>query len=157
MPNLQATVANKITTSVEITSLTIKEAIMNMQLAGMSKDAIRLTLLADLEEGGILFGTFRNKLKNTVKNAVELSSNESANKQFVKAGVKLFQWVSVGDGKVCPDCEGRHGLEGTSEYFDTIGREASGFSVCQQNCRCKILPIGYKDENLDKPLVKQKN
>ena len=157
VPDLQITVANQITTSAAITALTIEEAITNMRLAGMSDDAIRLTLVTDLKEGGILFGTFRNKLKNTVRNAVELSSNRSANQQFVKAGVKLFQWVTVNGKAVCPDCAERHGLEGTNEYFDTIGREGSGFSICQQNCRCKILPIGYKDENLDKPLVKQKN
>ena len=64
MPDLQITVANQMTTSAAITALTIEEAIATMQLAGMSKDAIKLTLLNDLKEGGILFGTFRNKLKN---------------------------------------------------------------------------------------------
>jgi len=157
VPDLQVTVANQITTSAEITALTIEEAIINMQLAGMSKDAIKLTLITDLKEGGILFGTFRNKLKNTVRNAVELSSNVSANGQFKDAGVDQFQWISVGDGNVCPDCEERHGEIGTMEFFETIGLPASGFSVCTTNCRCQLVPSDYKGENLDKPLVKQKN
>jgi SPP1 gp7 family putative phage head morphogenesis protein len=157
VPDLQVTVANQITTSAEITALTIEEAIINMQLAGMSKDAIKLTLITDLKEGGILFGTFRNKLKNTVRNAVELSSNGSANSAFTKAGVQEYQWISVGDGKVCPDCEERHGESGTMEFFETIGLPASGFSVCTTNCRCQLVPSNYKGENLDKPLVKQKN
>ena len=157
MPDLQVTVANQITTSAEITALTIEEAIINMQLAGMSNEAIRLTHVTDLKEGGILFGTFRNKLKNTVRNAVELSSNVSANGQFKDAGVDQFQWISVGDGNVCPDCEERHSEIGTMEFFETIGLPASGFSVCTTNCRCQLVPSDYKGENLDKPLVKQKN
>ena len=154
MPNLQISIANQIATSAAQTTLSLQGLITTMKASGMADSAIKQTLMNDLNSGGPLFGAFKNNIKNTVRNSVELSSNASANGQFVKAGIKMFQWVSVSDGKVCPDCEGRHGLEGTSEYFDTIGREGSGFSVCQQHCRCKILPVGYKDENLDKPLVK---
>jgi len=157
VPDLQITVANQMTTSAAITALTIEEAIVNMQLSGMSKDAIKLTLITDLKEGGILFGTFRNKLKNNVKNAIELSSNRSANGQFKEAGVEQFQWVTVNDGKVCPDCDERHGETGTLEFIESLGSPGSGFSVCTTNCRCKLVPVNYKDENLDKPLVKQKN
>ena len=154
MPDLQITVANQITTSAAITAITIEEAITNMTLAGMSKDAIKLTLVNDLKEGGILFGTFRNKIKNNVKNAVEISSNISANNQFQDAGVDRFQWVSVGDGKVCPDCEEKHGETGTMEFFELLGSPASGFSLCGPNCRCQLIPDNYKGENLDKPLTK---
>jgi len=154
VPNLQISIANQIATSAAQTTLSLQGLITTMKASGMADSAIKQTLMNDLNSGGPLFGAFKNNIKNTVRNSVELSSNASANGQFVKAGIKMFQWVSVSDGKVCPDCEGRHGLEGTSEYFDTIGREGSGFSVCQQHCRCKILPVGYKDENLDKPLVK---
>jgi hypothetical protein len=146
--------ANMISTSASQTTLSLQEMITTMKASGMADSAIKQTLMNDLNSGGPLFGAFKNKIKNTVKNGVELSSNGSANGQFVKAGVERFQWVTVGGDKVCPDCAARHGLEGTNEYFDTIGREGSGFSVCQQNCRCKILPVGYKDENLDKPLVR---
>ena len=156
MPNLQVSIANQIATSAAQTTLSLQGLITTMKASGMADSAIKQTLMNDLNSGGPLFGAFKNNIKNTVRNSVELSSNASANGQFVKAGIKMFQWVSVSDGKVCPDCEGRHGLEGTSEYFDTIGREGSGFSVCQQHCRCKILPVGYKDENFDKPLVKPK-
>tara|TARA_R100001530_G_scaffold41387_1_gene31667 strand:+ start:498 stop:1427 length:930 start_codon:yes stop_codon:yes gene_type:complete len=127
-----------------------------MKASGMADSAIKQTLMNDLNSGGPLFGSFRNKLKNTVRNGVELSSNGSANGTFTKAGVQEFQWISVGDGKVCPDCEGRHGETGTMEFFETIGLPASGFSVCTTNCRCQLVPETYKGENLDKPLVKGK-
>ena len=156
MPDLQITMANHISASAAQSALSIQELVTTMKTAGMADTAIRQTLLNDLNTGGPLFGSFRNKLKNTVKNGVEVSSNGSANGKFTKAGVIQFQWVSVGDGKVCPDCEERHGETGTMEYFETIGLPASGFSVCTTNCRCQLLPENYKGENLDKPLVKEK-
>ena len=96
MPDLQITIANQITTSAAQSTLSIQEVIANMRTAGMSNSAIRQTLLNDLNTGGPLFGTFRNKIKNTVKNGVELSSNDRATNQFKEAGIKMFQWVSVG-------------------------------------------------------------
>ena len=156
MPDLQITMANHISASAAQSALSIQELVTTMKTAGMADTAIRQTLLNDLNTGGPLFGSFRNKLKNTVKNGVEASSNGSANGKFTKAGVSQFQWVSVTDGKVCPDCEERHGTTGTMEYFETIGLPASGFSVCTTNCRCQLLPENYKGENLDKPLVKEK-
>jgi|TARA_Y100000296_G_C5109846_1_gene224572 SPP1 gp7 family putative phage head morphogenesis protein len=157
VPDLQITIANLISTSATQTALSIEELVTTMRLAGMTDNAIKETLLRDLKEGGILFGTFRNKMKNTVKSAVEFSANGSANGAFTKAGVQEFKWVSVGDNRVCPDCEGRHGETGTMEFFETIGLPASGFSVCTTNCRCQLVPENYKGENLDKPLIKQKN
>jgi len=157
VPEMQITVANQIATSAGIAALTIEEAITTMQLAGMSKEAIKLTLLNDLKEGGVLFGAFRNKIKNTVKNTIELSSRISVNATFVQAGVQEYRWVAVGGGKTCPDCEERNGEIGTMEFFETIGLPQSGFSVCTDNCRCILIASGYKGENLDKPLVKQKN
>ena len=156
MPDLQLSIANQIATSASQTSLSVQELITTMKASGMADSAIKQTLMNDLNTGGPLFGSFRNKLKNTVRNGVELSSNGSSNSAFTKAGVQEFQWVSVGDGKVCPDCEERHGETGTMEYFETIGLPASGFSVCTTNCRCQLLPQTYKGENLDKPLVKPK-
>ena len=157
MPNLQVSIANQIATSAAQTTLSVQELIATMKTSGMADSAIKQALMSDLNTGGPLFGAFRNKLKNTVRNAVELSSNVSANGQFKDAGVDQFQWISVGDGNVCPDCEERHGESGTMEFFETIGLPASGFSVCTTNCRCQLVPSDYKGENLDKPLVKQKN
>ena len=147
--------ANHISASASQAALSIEELVVTMRASGMSNVAIKQTLLNDLNSGGQLFGTFRNKIKNTVKNGVEFSSNDSANGEFTKAGVQEFKWISVGDNKVCVDCEGRHGETGTMEFFETIGLPASGFSVCTTNCRCQLVPENYKDENLDKPLIKK--
>ena len=155
MPNLQITLSNQLAKGASRTALNMSELIGTMKSSGMSNAAIKQTLLNDLNSGGQLFGPFKNQLKNTIKNGIELSSNDSSNKAFTDAGVKEFQWVSVGDNKVCPDCETRHGDEGTLQYHQTLGLPASGFSVCQTNCRCKLVPINYKGENLDAPLIRK--
>ena len=157
MPNpLEITLSSQISNAAAQTTLSLEEAITNMKVSGMADSAIRQSLLSDLNSGGPIFGSFRNKVKNTVRNGVEFSSNQSSKGVFVKAGVERFQWVTVGDGKVCPDCDERHGETGTMEYFELLGLPGSGFSVCGPNCRCKVIPANYKGENLDKPLVKEK-
>ena len=157
MPNpLEITLSSQISNAAAQTTLSLEEAITNMKVSGMADSAIRQSLLSDLNSGGPIFGSFRNKVKNTVKNGVEFSSNQSSKGVFVKAGVERFQWVTVGDGKVCPDCDERHGETGTMEFFELLGLPGSGFSVCGPNCRCKVIPANYKGENLDKPLVKEK-
>ena len=156
MPNLQATISNQLTATAAQTTLSIQELVTTMKAQGMADQAIRQTLLNDLNSGGQLFGSFKNKLKNTVKNGVELNAKDAVNNKYKDSGVQNFQWISVGDKSVCVDCEGRHRETGTLEFFETIGLPASGFSVCQTNCRCQLVPEDYKGENLDKPLIKDK-
>ena len=138
------------------TTLDIQGIVTSMQASGMSNSAIKDTLMADLTGGGRLFGNYRNQVKNTVKTGIGMAGNNASRSTFTKAGVEQFQWVSVGDGKVCPDCEPRHGEVEELKYWELIGLPQSGFSVCQQNCRCQLVPESYKGENLDKPLIREK-
>ena len=138
------------------TTLDIQGIVTSMKASGMSNSAIKDTLMADLTGGGRLFGNYRNQVKNTVKTGIGMAGNNASRSTFTKAGVEQFQWVSVGDGKVCPDCEPRHGEVEDLKYWELIGLPQSGFSVCQQNCRCQLVPESYKGENLDKPLIREK-
>jgi len=138
------------------TTLDIQGIVTSMKASGMSNSAIKDTLMADLTGGGRLFGNYRNQVKNTVKTGIGMAGNNASRSTFTKAGVDQFQWVSVGDGKVCPDCEPRHGEVEDLKYWELIGLPQSGFSVCQQNCRCQLVPESYKGENLDKPLIREK-
>ena len=138
------------------TTLDIQGIVTSMQASGMSNSAIKDTLMADLTGGGRLFGNYRNQVKNTVKTGIGMAGNNASRSTFTKAGIEQFQWVSVGDGKVCPDCEPRHGEVEDLKYWELIGLPQSGFSVCQQNCRCQLVPESYKGENLDKPLIREK-
>ena len=155
MPDMQIILTNELSNIAAQTSLSLEGLVSSMRNSGMSNEAIKQTLINDLTSGGRLFGNFRNQIKNTVKNGVEMSGNNGSMGTFEDAGVTEYQWISVGDKSVCIDCEGRHKETGTKQYFETIGMPKSGFSICQQNCRCQVLPSDYKGENLDKPLLKK--
>ena len=156
MPNMEIIVGTQLSNVAAQTTLDIQGIVTSMQASGMSNSAIKDTLMADLTGGGRLFGNYRNQVKNTVKTGIGMAGNNASRSTFTKAGVEQFQWVSVGDGKVCPDCEPRHGEVEELKYWELIGLPQSGFSVCQQNCRCQLVPESYKGENLDKPLIREK-
>ena len=155
MPDMQIILTNELSNIAAQTSLSLESLVSSMKNSGMSNDAIKQTLLNDLNNNGRLFGNFKNQIKNTVKNGVEMSGNNGSMGTFEDAGVEEYQWVSVGDKSVCVDCKERHGSTGDKQFFETIGMPKSGFSVCQQNCRCQVIPSDYKGENLDKPLLKK--
>ena len=156
MPNLQATISNQLTATAAQTTLSIQELVTTMKAQGMADQAIRQTLLNDLNSGGQLFGSFRNKLKNTVRNGVQLSSNNKVNEKYKKEKIERVRWVAVSKGKACVDCIERDGQIYTLEELEVIGLPGSGFSVCQGNCKCEYVAEDYKGENLDKPLIKDK-
>ena len=154
--SLEILIANKLSKSAVETTLTLEELINSMLQSGMGKDQVRQVLINDLNNSGRIFGTYKNQVKNTVKNGVGINANTSARKTFEEAGVKQYQCVAIGDKSVCPDCEPRHGTVNTLEYFRTVGLPRSGFSICQMNCRCQILPSTYKSENLKQPILIKK-
>ena len=156
MPNMEIIVGTQLSNVAAQTTLDIQGIVTSMKASGMSNSAIKDTLMADLTGGGRLFGNYRNQVKNTVKTGIGMAGSNASRSTFTKAGVDQFQWVSVGDGKVCPDCEPRHGEVEDLKYWELIGLPQSGFSVCQQNCRCQLVPESYKGENLDKPLIREK-
>ena len=47
----------------------------------------------------------------------------------------------INDDGICRDCLDRDGEKGTDEYFETIGKPGSGFSMCGSECGCKIFLI----------------
>jgi|LULN01.1.fsa_nt_gb hypothetical protein len=133
----------------ELTALAEKVAIdlelmmMRMSLSGADESVITSTLFRDLNEGGVIFGQFKNGIKNITKDAIHNVANITAEKEFTKAGVQTFMWVTV-SGNPCPDCDDRSGEVGTKEYFDAIGNPKSGFSVCGRHCQCRLEPATYK-------------
>ena len=135
------------------TTLDLQGIVTSMRSSGMTDSAISATLMSDLTTGGRIFGNYRNQVKNTVKSGVSMAGSNGSEGRFLDQGVKEFQWVTV-SAKPCPDCERRLGETGTMEYWRTVGKPQSGFSVCQQSCQCQLIAADYKGENLDKPLVR---
>tara|TARA_R100000789_G_scaffold98975_1_gene104098 strand:- start:39 stop:1136 length:1098 start_codon:yes stop_codon:yes gene_type:complete len=154
---MEIILTNQVLNAASQTTLDLSGLITAMQSSGMSNDAIKTVLMNDLRSGGRIFGSFRNSLKNITKNGVEYSSNQAQKNIYADAKVPKFQWVSVGDNSVCPDCDRRNGQVEPMEYWETVGLPKSGFSICQTNCRCPMpVPASYTGENLDKPLLRGK-
>ena len=136
------------------TTLDLQGIVTSMRSSGMTDSAISATLMSDLTTGGRIFGNYRNQVKNTVKSGVSMAGSNGSEGRFLDKGVEKFRWQTVQGDTVCPDCERRHGETGTMEYWRTVGKPQSGFSVCQQYCQCQLIAADYKGENLDKPLVR---
>ena len=54
-----------------------------------------MLLLNDLNRSGRIFGTYKNQVKNTVKNGVGINANTSARKTFEEAGVQGLRVLSI--------------------------------------------------------------
>lgn len=119
----------------EETSLSIEKMILLATASGMALPAIRDTLQRDLDGGGRIFGTFRNAVKNITKNGVEFAANSGSREVYDEAGIEKFRWNTAG-GKICDDCLERDGQVETWEYWEMVGLPKSGFSICQDDCRC---------------------
>jgi len=154
--DLLITMSSLLSNSVAKSTITLEESISQMKLSGMDVNQIKSVLMNDLNNGGRIFGSYRNAIKSTTKNGVGYSSNIATQKVYQDSAVEEFQWVGISDKRVCEDCEDRHGQTGTMEYFRTVGLPRSGFSICQTNCRCQLVPMNYKGENIKEPIITKK-
>jgi hypothetical protein len=152
---MEIILTNQVLNAASQTTLDLGGLITAMQSSGMSNDAIKTVLMNDLSSGGRIFGSFKNSLKNTIKNGVEYGSNQAQKNIYADTNVQRFRWITAG-GKVCPDCLERHGQVEPMEYWETVGLPKSGFSICQTNCQCIVVPASYKGENLEEPLLRGK-
>lgn len=57
-----------------------------------------------------------------------------------KGESKYATWVSIGDDRVCPSCEPRHGQTNTWRVWDQLGKPGSAALICSQECRCELVP-----------------
>lgn len=119
------------------TAVTIDEYIQTRLLQGADPQILEQELLKDLEEGGRIFGEFRNAVKATVSG---VSGRARDNALFSEIGVEdKYRWVAVLIN-TCPDCLERHGRELTYREWESEGLPRTGATVCRENCKCMLLP-----------------
>jgi len=135
-----------------LTAAELTFRITSMQGSGMNEDEILDRLYDDFDSQGMVFGTMRSNIKNTVRSSLHGVSNESSMLKYLDAGERQYKWVVV-SSKPCPDCSIRHGLIGDIEFFEALGLPRSGFSVCGQHCKCKLVPEAYKGSDLNGPVI----
>ena len=143
--SLSIIIANHIAKVAAQTTLDLEGLITMMKASGMTNEAIKKALIADLRDGGRLFGTFRNQVKNTVRTGITMSANKAALAVFKELNIKNYIWITVSKNP-CPDCKRRAGEVHSIEFWENVGLPASGFSVCQEHCKCKLQPSNYKGD-----------
>ena len=154
LEELEILIGTQIEAVAETTAIAIETAVATMVTTRMTPQRIRNVLLDDLREGGVIFGAFRNAIRNTTNSAVRMASTEATRQVFENRGVRLYRWVTAGNN-VCRDCEPRHGQEDTYEAWEEVGLPRSGFSVCTSNCQCVLVPASYSTEETDGILYRQ--
>ena len=107
---------------------------------------LSVAIQALIQSKGILYG---NEINSWIKQMQLMGANQ--NTIYTKdAGVGLYKWVTASGGKSCPDCAERAGRVEIAEYWSAVGEPQSGFSVCRQHCRCKLVPADYDgDESIE--------
>lgn len=131
------------------TSLTLEEFVETARSQGQPIEFIRETLIKDLQEGGRIFGEFRNSIRATANGTINRLRDTG---EFSEFGIeKQFRWAAV-LVKTCPDCIERHNMEPRSwEEWEEMGLPRTGATVCKENCRCMLIPAEF---TVLKPLVR---
>ena len=140
----------QISAQMEAYIVQLEGSINQMRLSGMANKNIKDVMVADLARGGRMFSQIKSIPKNAVKSAINSIASEAANQVQINAGIKEFRWVTI-SARPCPDCEDRAGEVGTIDYWRTVGRPRSGFSVCGVNCKCRLVA---EDANPPKEIIR---
>ena len=146
MADIENQLEIRITRSIERTLAELSAWILSMQDLGMSDDVIKGLVETDLATGGRIFGEYKNAIKTDVSYGVNSAAIFAMQDEYKKSGVEKFQWQledvgNIPSGKNCPDCESRADEIGTLDFWESVGLPQSGFSVCRDNCYCKLVPI----------------
>ena len=59
----------------------------------------------------------------------------------------LFQWITISTN-VCPDCQARAGKVLRMSEWKKIGVPRAGFTVCDINCYCQLIPHAMSEKML---------
>ena len=119
------------------TASTLEEYIAVRLLQGADSTDVEKELTDDLDNGGRIFGEFRNAVKATSNGVINRTRDTAI---FADVGLEgQFRWVAV-LVNTCPDCLERHGMSRTYIEWELYGLPRTGTTVCKENCRCMLLP-----------------
>ena len=139
--NINTQINAKLTRSIERTFAELEAWMVSMQDYGMSDDMIKELLEADLKVGGRLFGEFRTAIKRDVIYSIDASMAKAMIDTYKESGIELFEW-SIESDNPCPDCLDRESEPPRPmEYWEAVGLPKSGFSVCRDNCKCRLVAV----------------
>ena len=124
------------------TTLSIEDYITQQRAMGVDDEVILENLNDDLRNDRFgFFKEFKGEVRDTVIGGLHQASSLGQFEQYKKtADRQQYRWVAVGDKNSCRDCEERNGQVENLSTWELIGLPASGFSVCNERCRCIIEP-----------------
>jgi len=126
-----------LTAKVSRSAISLEEYINIRLTQGVAIAVIKDELLTDLEEGGRIFGEFRNAMKVTYVGSL-MRFRDTV--QIAELGIDTkYRWVAVLIN-TCPDCLERHGNIATWEQWESEGLPRTGQTVCKENCKCVLIP-----------------
>ena len=142
--DLRIILLDGIETAATRATASIENYVRQQSLMGVSDEIILQNLNDDLETGRLgLFKQFTGEVRDTITGGLHQATSlgelvEYGNQNGDGADMR---WVAVGDDNSCDDCEARNGEIDTLQNWELRGLPASGFSVCQERCRCIIEPV----------------
>lgn len=126
-----------LTSKASKTAITIDEYIQTRLKMGADPKVIEADLLKDLNEGGRIFGEFRNAIKATTKGVINRTRDNAI---FADLGILTpYRWVAVLIN-TCNDCLDRHNEVKTWGEWELEGLPRTGATICKENCQCLLLP-----------------
>jgi hypothetical protein len=136
---------------VERTAITLEEYIKMRLAQGVDPAVLEADLIKDLEEGGRIFGEFRNALKPTFGGATNRFRDAG---ELVELGLDgKWRWVVVSNNP-CPDCLERGDEEAkTWNDWEAEGLPRTNATVCEQNCKCVMIS---EDAGKVNPIIRSK-
>jgi hypothetical protein len=119
-------------------ALLINEYIATAQVQGQTFEAIRATLEDDYNNGGRIFGEFKNSIKATTSGAINRLRDVG---EFSEIGIdQSYRWAAV-LVNTCPDCIERHNMPAMKwDEWEAMGLPRTGTTVCKEHCRCMLIP-----------------
>lgn len=119
------------------TAVTIDAYIKTRLAQGSDPAVVEADLLDDLNNGGRIFGEFRNAIASTVKGVANRTRDNAI---FADLGTETpYRWIAV-LVNTCDDCLERHNQVQTWDEWAAEGLPRTGATVCKENCQCLLLP-----------------
>lgn len=129
------------------TTLTVQDYIFQQRAMGVDDEVVLQNLNDDLKTDKFgFFKSFKGEVRDTMLGGLHQASSLGQFQKFSESGTnKKYRWVAVGDENMCRDCKERNGQIETLEVWELIGLPASGFSVCNERCRCILEPEAIEE------------
>ena len=131
----------------------LTNTVTQMAASGMGEVSIIDVLQRDLNDGGRLFSGIRSAFGGTLSAGLDDVAQQGLREFLGKDEAdQKWEWVTT-SGDPCKDCEPRHGeIKAWAEWEDE-GLPRSGFSVCDMNCKCVLVPAEDVPADFGGPVI----